>query len=120
MMTGMSFKSISVGPGNRRAFLKHAGAGLTVGALPLPIARALALPASGKTRSIMDIEPVVILMQENRSFDHYFRMLRDVRGFSAPRPLMLRSGQAVGHQPGPDGETIKPFRLDSKTSAAQS
>jgi phospholipase C len=120
MMTGASFKSTSVGPGNRRAFLKHAGAGLTVGALPLPIARALALPASGKTRSIMDIEHVVILMQENRSFDHYFGMLRGVRGFSDPRPLILPSGQAVWHQPSPDGETIKPFRLDSKTSAAQS
>jgi len=120
MITGASFKSTSVGPGNRRAFLKHAGAGLTVGALPLPIARALALPASGKTRSIMDIEHVVILMQENRSFDHYFGMLRGVRGFSDPRPLILPSGQTVWHQPSPDGETIKPFRLDSKTSAAQS
>src|ERR1700744_1196187 len=98
MMPGISFKSMSVGPGNRRAFLNHAGAGLTVGALPLPIARALALPASGKTRSIMDIEHVVILMQENRSFDHYFGMLRGVRGFGDPHPAILPSGKTVWHQ----------------------
>ena len=33
---------------------------------------------AGKTGTIMDVEHVVILMQENRSFDHYFGMLRGV------------------------------------------
>jgi phospholipase C len=105
---------------NRRIFLKHTAAGLTAGALPLPISRALALPAGGKTGTIMDVEHVVILMQENRSFDHYFGMLRGVRGFSDPRPLILPSGRPIWYQPGPDGEAVTPFRLDSKTSAAQS
>jgi phospholipase C len=33
---------------------------------------------------IRDIKHVVILMQENRSFDHYFGSLRGVRGFASP------------------------------------
>jgi len=88
--------------------------------MPPVIRKALALPASGKTGTIADIEHVVILMQENRSFDHYFGMLRGVRGFSDPRPLTLPSGKSVWHQPGPDGQAVTPFRLDSATSAAQS
>ncbi len=104
--------------GDRRTFLKTGAAGLA--ALPLSIQRALALPAGGKTGTLMDVEHVVILMQENRSFDHYFGMLRGVRGFSDPRPLMLPSGKPVWYQPGPGGETVTPFRLDSATSAAQS
>jgi phospholipase C len=120
MLAGAYCKGINVAADNRRIFLKHTAAGLTAGALPLPISRALALPGSGKTGTIRDVEHVVILMQENRSFDHYFGMLRGVRGFSDPRPLVLPSGQPVWHQPGPDGEVVTPFRLDSKTSAAQS
>ncbi|MEI9989127.1 MAG: phospholipase C, phosphocholine-specific [Rhizomicrobium sp.] len=104
----------------RRTFLKHAVAGLAAGALPLQLRQALALPARGKTGTIMDIEHVVILMQENRSFDHYFGMLRGVRGFSDPRPLMLPSGESVWHQPSPGAPPETPFRLDSKNSAAQS
>ena len=88
--------------------------------MPPVIRKALALPASGKTGTIADIEHVVILMQENRSFDHYFGMMRGVRGFSDPRPLTLPSGKSVWHQPGPDGQAVTPFRLDSATSAAQS
>jgi phospholipase C len=34
------------------------------------------------TRGINEVEHVVILMQENRSFDHYFGTLSTVRGFS--------------------------------------
>ena len=61
----------------------------------------------------MDVEHVVILMQENRSFDHYFGTLRGVRGFSDPRPVMLPSGEPVWRQPGPDGKTHAPFHLDT-------
>jgi phospholipase C len=119
-MAGVQGQGRNVTKGNRRTFLKQTATGLAAGALPFPIARALALPASGKTGTIRDVEHVVILMQENRSFDHYFGMLRGVRGFSDPRPLMLPSGKPVWHQPGPDGAAVTPFRLDSKTSAAQS
>jgi phospholipase C len=60
------------------------------------IAKALAIPANNRTRSIHDVEHIVILMQENRPFDHHFGTLRGVRGFSDPRAvninLPLQSG----------------------------
>ncbi|MGZ4260991.1 MAG: alkaline phosphatase family protein, partial [Solirubrobacteraceae bacterium] len=73
------------------------------------IARALAIPANRTTRSIKDIEHVVVLMQENRSFDHYYGVLRGVRGFGDPHPAMLPSGKPVWYQA--DGSTVvPPFR----------
>ncbi|SJN43872.1 alkaline phosphatase family protein [Pseudoalteromonas sp. JB197] len=50
------------------------------------IARAMAIPAQVRSGTIKDIEHVVILMQENRSFDHYFGTLAGFRGFSDPYP----------------------------------
>src|ERR1700760_3967733 len=82
---------------DRRHFLKTAALGLA--ALPPLIREALAIPAATRTGTIRDVEHVVILMQENRSFDHYFGTLRGVRGFSDPRPTTLPSGRSVFHQP---------------------
>jgi phospholipase C len=39
--------------------------------------------------SLRDIENVVLLMQENRSFDHYFGTMDGVRGFADPHALKL-------------------------------
>src|SRR5271154_23342 len=39
------------------------------------------------TGTIADLRHVVILMQENRSFDHYFGSLRGVRGFADKQAL---------------------------------
>jgi phospholipase C len=57
--------------------------------------------------TLNDIEHVVILMQENRSFDHYFGTLSGVRGFSDPNVLTQTvNGQnypiwdQFGYQPG--------------------
>src|SRR5215510_986087 len=52
-----------------------------------------------------------MLTQENRSFDHYFGMLRGVRGFSDPRAVKLPSGAPVWYQPNGSG-TLLPFRPD--------
>ena len=49
--------------------------------------------------SLKDVEHVILLMQENRSFDHYYGTLRGVRGFGDPRPLRLKSGVSVFNQP---------------------
>jgi phospholipase C len=67
--------------------------------LPMSIRRALALPANRATGSIQDVGHVVILMQENRSFDHYFGSLRGVRGFNDPRPVKLPNGKPIWYQP---------------------
>ncbi|MCO8587884.1 phosphocholine-specific phospholipase C [Burkholderia multivorans] len=87
---------------NRRDFLRLAAGTAGAAALNLfpPVIRdALAIPANRRTGTIRDIEHIVILMQENRSFDHYFGTLRGVRGFGDPRPLRLASGKSVFHQP---------------------
>jgi phospholipase C len=102
---------------NRREFAKLAA--LALGVWPSAIKDALAVPANRRSDSIMDVEHVVILMQENRSFDHYFGTLRGVRGFSDPRAVTLPSGKSVWHQPAPDGQTIAPFHLDTANTAAQ-
>ena len=100
---------------NRRDFLRAAaqaaGSATALTMLPLSIRNALAIPANNKTGSIRDIEHIVVLMQENRSFDHYFGSLRGVRGFGDTRAINLPSGKSVWHQPvaGGVGEVL-PFR----------
>ncbi|TVY36356.1 Non-hemolytic phospholipase C [Lachnellula subtilissima] len=47
--------------------------------------------------SIADIEHVVLFMQENRAFDHYFGTMAGVRGFSDPN-VQVNSGKAVWQQ----------------------
>jgi phospholipase C len=49
--------------------------------------------------TIDDIEHIVVLMQENRSFDHCFGTLRGVRGYGDPRAMRLPSGNPVFYQP---------------------
>ncbi len=44
----------------------------------------LSLRAAEEMSSLRDIGYVVMLMQENRSFDHYFGTLAGVRGFGDP------------------------------------
>src|SRR5262245_52654072 len=83
----------------RRSFLKAMGFGTLAAAMPTSISRALAIPANDRTGTIEDVEHIVILMQENRSFDHYFGTLRGVRGFGDPRAVILPSGKPVWYQP---------------------
>jgi phospholipase C len=73
------------------------------------IARALAISPNRATRSLRDVEHIVVLMQENRSFDHYYGVMRGVRGYGDPHPVMLPSGKPVWYQA--DGATVvPPFR----------
>ncbi|MFH9859293.1 phosphocholine-specific phospholipase C [Streptomyces sp. NPDC017202] len=83
---------------NRRRFLQIAGATTAFSALSSSIERAAALPAHHRTGTIEDVEHIVVLMQENRSFDHYFGKLRGVRGFGDPHPVTLPGGKSVWHQ----------------------
>jgi phospholipase C len=71
--------------------------------------------------TLNDIKHVVILMQENRSFDHYFGTLSGVRGFSDPNVLTQTvNGQTYpifdqfGYQPGVGVDSsgyMQPFHL---------
>lgn len=67
-------------------------------------------PEPGST--FLDAEHIVILMQENRSFDHCFGMLRGVRGFSDPRAMRLADDRPVWIQRDPRGGTFGPFHTD--------
>ena len=99
----------------RRNFLKLMAAAGAVGGLNAPIARALALPAARRTGTIQDVEHIVVLMQENRSFDHYYGSMRGVRGFGDPRPMLLPGGRSVWEQPLTRGaeSAVLPFRLNA-------
>ncbi|WP_460761249.1 phosphocholine-specific phospholipase C [Niabella terrae] len=100
---------------SRRDFLKKTGL-LAAGAgvfttLPASIQKALAInPAPGS--SFEDAEHIVLLMQENRSFDHCFGSLKGVRGFNDPRALRLADQNPVWLQTSESGQTYGPFRLD--------
>jgi phospholipase C len=59
---------------------------------------ARALP-KGWSGTIADLKHVVILMQENRSFDHYFGTLRGVRGFGDKQILTYPNGNNIFQQP---------------------
>ncbi len=105
----------------RRDFFRRT-AGFTasakiVSALLASIERASAIdPPEGS--SFLDAGHVVILMQENRSFDHAFGTLRGVRGFNDPRAVTLPDQKPVWLQSNAAGETYAPFRLDFKGTKA--
>ncbi len=111
-------------PMTRRRLLGY-GAGIAATAfassfLPPNLRRALAEPLP-TSASFSDIKHVVLLMQENRSFDHYFGTLAGVRGFDDPNALQLSTGKSVFHQPdalSPDGYLL-PFHLDTTSTNAQ-
>ena len=105
---------------NRRDFIKIAGSAAAAAGfatMPTSIRRALAIPAQVDSGSIHDVQHVVILMQENRSFDHYFGTLRGVRGFKDRFPIPTATGKPVWSQWNGERE-VQPFHLDSDTMNA--
>ncbi len=100
---------------SRRQFISAALAA-SLGGLPPAIARALDIPASVRTGTIKDVEHVVILMQENRSFDHYFGTMNGVQGFgdrfAIPAPDRSRTIFAQPREDRPDS-LIAPFPLNT-------
>ena len=105
---------------DRRKFLQQTGmAAAAIAAFPPSIQRALAIPAHNKTGTIRDVEHIVILMQENRSFDHYFGTLRGVRGFGDRFTIPLPEGRNVWQQKGSNGVPVLPYHLDGSTGNAQ-
>lgn len=118
---------------SRRTFIGGAAAATGAAAITasLPATEAQASPAhqppGGPRRhlhgDIRDIKHVVVLMQENRSFDHYFGSLQGVRGFGDRSTITLPGGLSVFQQPTtapgiPVTSTQYPWRLsDAPTSA---
>jgi phospholipase C len=73
------------------------------------IQRALDIEPEGD--GLQDIEHFVFLMQENRSFDHYFGTMSGVAGFGDSSTAFSQKGFTPGVGPTPDG-VLMPFRLD--------
>jgi phospholipase C len=106
----------------RRELLQGAAGGVALGASALAynslIARALA-SAPACPASLNDIEHFVILIQENRSFDHYFGTYRGVSGFADAHALRLNDGSGLsvfaqpGYPGGYKGGHLYPFHIDS-------
>ncbi|HEV7907572.1 MAG TPA: phospholipase C, phosphocholine-specific [Pseudonocardiaceae bacterium] len=93
---------------SRRTLLAATGAAVAGSLLPPSVHAALARePRPGGLRAI---KHVVLLMQENRSFDHYYGTLRGVRGFGDRNALVLPDGQSVFSQPGAAGRVL-PFSV---------
>jgi phospholipase C len=108
----------------RRRMLKYsasmAATAFAATLMPPNVRRALAQEPVRRA-SLKDIKHVVLLMQENRSFDHYFGTLAGVRGFDDPNALKLPDGRSVFYQPdpqNPDGYLL-PFHLDTHKTSAQ-
>jgi phospholipase C len=108
---------------SRRQLLASAG-GMALGSFALPAGlRKLmdgASPAAGKARltsaPISDIKHVVVLMQENRSFDHYFGTMPGVRGFADPSVPTSRFYQPDSQNP---DSYLLPFYTDTHSTSAQ-
>ncbi|HVK23546.1 MAG TPA: phospholipase C, phosphocholine-specific [Actinokineospora sp.] len=89
---------------SRRRFLGDTAKIAAVGAAAAVIGESTAQAAT--TGTIRDVKHVVVLMQENRSFDHYFGSLSGVRGFSDRSTL-----DNVFVQPSWAGGTQRPWRM---------
>lgn len=105
----------------RRTFLKHGAQAATLaglsGLFPDTLRRALVIEPDIRTGTIQDVQHVVILMQENRSFDHYFGHLNGVRGFNDPRALKRQDGKPVWYQN--YKYEFSPYHWDTKVTSAQ-
>lgn len=92
-----------MGKVTRRRFLGASAAAVGAAAFPkFPNVLRAALAATPAGNSLLSVQHVVILMQENRSFDHYFGTLQGTRGFADRTALTLRNGkfcfQATKHE----------------------
>ncbi|MFN7844620.1 MAG: phosphocholine-specific phospholipase C [Pirellula sp.] len=105
----------------RRNFIQSmialAGSNLAISNLIGSIQRAEAIEPEADS-SFLDAEHIVVLMQENRSFDHAFGSMRGVRGFNDPRAIKLEDANPVWVQTNKAGKSYLPFRLDMKETKA--
>ncbi|MFE5617693.1 phosphocholine-specific phospholipase C [Streptomyces sp. NPDC056524] len=98
---------------SRRRVLALGGGALGAAAASslLPPSLQEAIAAGPPAGGLSAVRHVVVLMQENRSFDHYFGTLRGVRGFGDRNAIELPSGTPVFEQPAALGRTVLPFPI---------
>ncbi len=101
-------------PISRRKLLGAAAAGAAAAVIPGAIGSAAPnetttateTAALTTTGTIADVQHVVILMQENRSFDHYFGTMKGVRGFGDRATIPLPGDYSVFNQPNGDQAAV--------------
>jgi phospholipase C len=107
--------------GGALAWTALAGAGAGAAGLPAGLRTAMAGLAGPPRGRLSDIKHIVILMQENRSFDQYFGTMPGVRGFGDPAAIRLPDGKPVFFQPDPSHAQgyLLPFHYDTRITSAQ-
>lgn len=84
---------------NRREFLLNSTKTMfgtaALASFPLSFQKALAIDAKVESGTIQDVKHIVILTQENRSFDNYFGTLKGVRGFGDRFTIPMTDGRKV-------------------------
>jgi phospholipase C len=110
---------------HRRQFLRSSvttvGAAGALSMFPSAIRKALAIEPQQETGTIQDVAHIVVLMQENRSFDHYFGSLIGVRGYAdrfaipiqGDRPLQSRQVWQQARTDGVGPGAVQPFHLNT-------
>ncbi|MHB8664298.1 MAG: phospholipase C [Acidimicrobiales bacterium] len=126
LLTRRRLITTSLAGGAGLALTSTAGLGLTnAGGRLIERAAASATPCS----SLSDIEHVVMIIQENRSFDNYFGTYPGVAGFSDPRvlrqpgrgnlPIWYQFGWGPGDQAPARDHYLLPFHLDTAHTNAE-
>jgi phospholipase C len=122
-MTDNTSSSLGAARVSRRTVIASAaavaGAAGMSGILPTRLAEAAAA-AEAAPFDLSQIKHVVYVMQENRSFDHYFGTFPGVRGFDDPTAMTLPNGNSVFQQPDPANPLgyLEPFHMDTKNTGA--
>ncbi|MCL2732444.1 MAG: phospholipase C, phosphocholine-specific, partial [Actinomycetia bacterium] len=125
---GTAAEATGAGRMTRRGVLRAAG--LTAGAAAVAAAglsfgrpqHAEAAAPQRRTGTIADLKHVVIVTQENRSFDHIFGTLNlpGARGFGDKQALTWQNGQTNFYEPNSRAEGyLLPYRADTTKYNAQ-
>lgn len=85
------------------------------------VSLSLSLPAVF-AGGLSDIKHVVLFMQENRAFDHYYGSVAGVRGFKDPNVQIGENGKPIWYQPANNSkaEYLLPWYLSEDKSYADS
>ncbi|MFJ5898802.1 alkaline phosphatase family protein [Streptomyces sp. NPDC093064] len=112
----------------RRKFVKAvgltaaAGAAVSAGLGADRLQASAAAMPTGRTGTIADLKHIVIVTQENRSFDHIFGTLNlpGARGFNDKQALTWQNGQTNFYEPNSRAEGyLLPYRADTTKYNAQ-
>ncbi|KAG6108540.1 hypothetical protein E4U31_007673 [Claviceps sp. LM219 group G6] len=75
----------------------------------------LAVTAAARAGSLRDVKHIVLFMQENRAFDHYFGTMAGVRGFGDPNVQINPDGRSTFEQaiqPQNGVNILKPWHIN--------